>query len=392
MPRSCPHWSPPRRSSRRRQRVGSRPARLLWEQTGLVSLVRSTGADVLHSPHYTMPRRSPVPVVVTLHDATFFSHPELHSQVKARFFRAATRTAVRRAAALVVPSRATRDEVVRYTHSSSDAFYVAYHGVDRTLFHPVTVEEKDRVRATLGLGERPYVAFLGTLEPRKNVPALVRGWVEAVRDRPSRRRSSSRGRPAGTPRSTRRSPGSRTGCSSAAPGTCRWLTWPDTSRRAEVVAYPTLGEGFGLPVLEAMSCGASVLTTRELSMPEVGGDAVDYCATDDASIAAGLRSLLDRPEHRAELAAAAVARADEFTWQRAARTHLAAFEAALGGKKPHRGRLACPGRPTRRATGSPREAVEETESTCAGWSWVRPGCSARTCARCSANAASTSRR
>ena len=315
------------------ERAGSRPARLLWEQTGLVSLVRSTGADVLHSPHYTMPRRSPVPVVVTLHDATFFSHPELHSQVKARFFRAATRIAVRRAAALVVPSRATRDEVVRYTHSSSDAFYVAYHGVDRTLFHPATVEEKDRVRATLGLGERPYVAFLGTLEPRKNVPALVRGWVEAVRDRPEPPALLLAGAPGWDaevdPEIARVPDGllvRRTG----------YLPLADLAgylSGAEVVAYPTLGEGFGLPVLEAMSCGASVLTTRELSMPEVGGDAVDYCATDDASIAAGLRSLLDRPEHRAELAAAAVARADEFTWQRAARTHLAAFEAALGGKK-----------------------------------------------------------
>lgn len=310
-------------------RVAGRPARLLWEQTGLVSLVRSTGVDVLHSPHYTMPQRSPVPVVVTLHDATFFSHPELHSAVKARFFRAATRNAVRRAAALVVPSRATRDEVVRYTHGTPDAFFVAYHGVDRSLFHPVSAAEQERVRQTLDLGDRPYVAFLGTLEPRKNVPALVRGWVEAVRDRPEPPALLLAGAPGWDehvdPEIARVPEGlvvRRTG----------YLPLADLAgylSAAQVVAYPTLGEGFGLPVLEAMSCGAAVLTTRELSMPEVGGDAVDYCGTQDASIASALRGLLDEPERRAELAVAAVARSEEFTWRGAARTHLSAYEAAL---------------------------------------------------------------
>ncbi|MBO9555484.1 glycosyltransferase family 1 protein [Cellulomonas sp.] len=310
-------------------RAAGRPARLLWEQTGLVSLVRSTGAQVLHSPHYTMPRFSPVPVVVTLHDATFFSHPEVHSPVKARFFRSATRTAVRRAAALVVPSRATRDEVVRYTHASPDAFHVAYHGVDRALFHPVDEAEQERVRQTLDLHGRPYVAFLGTLEPRKNVPALVRGWVDAVRDLPEPPALLLAGAPGWDeevdPEIARVPEGlvvRRTG----------YLPLADLAgylSGALVVAYPTLGEGFGLPVLEAMSCGAAVLTTRELSMPEVGGDAVDYCGTDDASISVALRTLLTEPEHRAQLAAEATARAGEFTWRSAARTHLAAYEAAL---------------------------------------------------------------
>jgi glycosyltransferase involved in cell wall biosynthesis len=94
---------------------------------------------------------------------------------------------------------------------------------------------------------------------------------------------------------------------------------------ARVVAYPSLGEGFGLPVLEAMACGAAVLTTRRLSIPEVGGDAVAYTEPDARSIAEALGRLLDEPERRAELSGAALRRSHEFTWAACARVHLDAY-------------------------------------------------------------------
>ena len=95
-------------------RFESRPARMAWEQTGLPSLIRKVRPDVLHSPHYTSPQFPGVPVVITLHDATFFSHPQAHSRLKQRFFTFAIRRAIRRASALVVPSEATRDETIEY--------------------------------------------------------------------------------------------------------------------------------------------------------------------------------------------------------------------------------------------------------------------------------------
>ncbi|GIG29904.1 glycosyltransferase family 4 protein [Cellulomonas marina] len=310
------------------------PVRLAWEQAGLPALARRTGAQVLLSPHYTMPVRAPLPVVVTLHDATFFSHPELHSPVKARFFRAATRLAVRRAGALVVPSAATRDEVLRHVGgpgARAERFHVAHHGVDRTVFHPADEDAQRRLRERLGLGTRPYVAFLGTLEPRKNVPALVRAWARVAATHPDRPALVLAGGPGWDgdvePAIAAVPPGLtvlRTG----------YLPLPELApllSGAAVVAYPSLGEGFGLPVLEAMACGATVLTTRELSLPEVGGDAVAYCGTDEASVAQGLAALLDDAAAPARLRAAARQRAALFTWDAAARVHLAAASAALAG-------------------------------------------------------------
>jgi glycosyltransferase involved in cell wall biosynthesis len=105
---------------------------------------------------------------------------------------------------------------------------------------------------------------------------------------------------------------------------------------AEVVAYPSLGEGFGLPVLEAMACGATVLTTERLALPEVGGDTVAYCDIDEASIAKRLRQLLDDPRERQRLSSLALQRAAQFTWGRAADIHLEVFRAAAASRPWYR--------------------------------------------------------
>ena len=110
----------------------------------------------MHSPHYTMPLAQPArPSVVTLHDATFFTDPELHSSVKARFFRAWTRTSLRRAALCVVPSQATADELVRVLAARDRrSLHVAHHGVDTERFHPPTAERDGRGPADAVAGRR----------------------------------------------------------------------------------------------------------------------------------------------------------------------------------------------------------------------------------------------
>jgi glycosyltransferase involved in cell wall biosynthesis len=308
--------------------AASVPGRLVWEQVGLPAVARAAGAAVLHCPHYTMPLAARLPVVVTLHDATFFSDPGLHLPVKARFFRTWTRISLRRARRAVTPSAATRDELVRVAAADRQRIAVAHHGVDHERFRRPAPDEIDKVRSALGIGDAPYVAFLGTLEPRKNVPALVRAWVRACADRarpPALVLAGGRGWDAEVDHAVAEVPA---GLHVVRPGYLPLEQLPGLLGGAEVVAYPSLGEGFGLPVLEAMACGAAVLTTRRLALPEVGGEAAAYCEPDVAGIASALRSLLDDPARRDELAVAAVARAAEFTWAAAARAHLATYAEA----------------------------------------------------------------
>lgn len=303
--------------------VSRRPVRLAWEQAGLPVLARRLRADVLHCPHYTMPLAARLPVVTTLHDATFFTHPDLHLPVKRQFFRAWTRLSLARAARCVTPSAATREELVRVAGARRDRVDVAHLGVDADRFHVPSPAERAAVREHLGV-DGPYVAFLGTLEPRKNVPALVRAW-NALPDAPALVLAGGKGWDTEVDRAaTEVAPGRQL----LRPGYLPLDLLAGFLGEAEVVAYPSLGEGFGLPVLEAMACGAPVLTTRRLSLPEVGGDAVAYTEPEATAISAALGALLGDPARRAELAAAGRARAATFDWRSCARAHLAAYGAA----------------------------------------------------------------
>ncbi|HJQ41485.1 MAG TPA: glycosyltransferase family 1 protein [Jatrophihabitantaceae bacterium] len=312
--------------------------RLPWEQTALPLAIRQIRPDVVHSPHYTQPLAVRCPLVVTLHDATFFTAGHLHGPVKRSFFRGATRVALHRAKTCIVPSQATADELQRVAGADPAKLVVAHHGVDSSVFAPPSPAHVAAFRSELGLrvGER-YVCFLGTMEPRKNVPALIRAWVAACRDRVDAPALVLAGRPgwdAALDAAVQEVPDSlrliRTG----------YLPLTSLSALlggADLVAYPSFGEGFGLPVLEAMACGAAVLTTRRLSLPEVGGSAVEYCDVDVASITNGLRRLLDDRTRTAALGRAARERAATFRWDASAADHIKAYEQALAG---------CP-RPTR---------------------------------------------
>lgn len=312
-------------------RLAGRAARLAFEQTGLPRLARRVGAQVLHSPHYTMPLVSPVPVVVTLHDALFFSHPQWHSATKGRFFRAWTRVALRRAAACVVVSQATRSELIRAAGADPDRLTVAHEGVSADRFHPPTETELGAVREWLGIEKRDWIAFLGTLEPRKNVPALIRGFTAAVAGRSDPPALLLAGGPGWDDEVEPALAAVPAGVDVRRVGYLPAELLPGFLGGASVVAYPSLGEGFGLPVLEAMACGSAVLTTDRLSLPEVGGDAVAYTGVDAPAIGAALAALLDDPARRAELAARAVTRAAGFTWAEHAERCREVYRRAVAG-------------------------------------------------------------
>ncbi len=308
--------------------VAHRPARLAWEQTGLPMFATTVGAEVIHSPYYTCPLRAGLPVTVTVHDATFFTEPEHYDKARGTFFRSAIKTSLRRAARVIVPSKATRDELIRLLDADPTKIDVAYHGVDAEAFHVPSEAEKARVRARLGLADCDYIAFLGAKEPRKNVPNLIRGWAMTVGDMespPALVIAGGTGHDDDIDKAVAELP---VHLRLLRPGYLRYADLPGYLGGALVAAYPSHGEGFGLPILEAMACGAPVLTTPRLSLPEVGGDAVAYTGEDADEIARDLGSLLADPDRRADLSRLAVERSKEFTWQSSAEAHLHAWARA----------------------------------------------------------------
>ncbi|HEX7993600.1 MAG TPA: glycosyltransferase family 1 protein, partial [Streptosporangiaceae bacterium] len=253
--------------------------------------------------------------------------------VTATFYKAAIRTSAWRATRLIVPSKATRDEVVRVLEADSTKIDVAYHGVDHTLFNRPGQTQLDRVAARLGLRGRPYVAYLGTLEPRKNVPALIAGWAEAVADLaepPALVLAGGTGWSDEVDNAVAAVPAH---LRLVRPGYLHFTDLPGFFGGALIVAFPSIGEGFGLPVLEAMACGAPVLTTHRTSLPEVGGDAVAYTEPDAASIKSSLRALIDDGAQREALGNAGYARSLEFTWAASAQAHMACYERAAAARQ-----------------------------------------------------------
>ncbi|MCT9622509.1 glycosyltransferase family 4 protein [Curtobacterium sp. C2H10] len=312
------------------------PLRFLWEQTGLPALGRRIGAAVLHSPHYTFPFSWRRGSVVTLHDATFFSNPEWHSRLKRTFFTWWSRRSLRTRPVVIVPSAATATEAARVVSGIRADVRVAPLGVDRTVFHePSTAEVEDaRIAATLP-DDASWIAFLGTIEPRKNVTALLDAYA-AVRDARAVTGSDTPWLVLSGARGWDEAAIARLDALQDADHVIEagYLPLEDLSGflgGAEFVVYPSLGEGFGLPVVEAMATGACVLTTRRLSLPEVGGDAAVYTEPDTSALGAAMASLLDDPALVASHRAAALRRASSFTWEATAAVHVDAYAAVARG-------------------------------------------------------------
>jgi glycosyltransferase involved in cell wall biosynthesis len=308
-----------------------RPVRFAWEQIGLPWFARRVEADVVHSPHYTFPLLWTGGRVVTLHDATFFSDPQVHRPIKRFFFQTWIRLAWRRAGAVVTPSLATASEVERFLGPPTALLEVAPHGVNGGRFHPPTEEQLAGFRKEVDLAEGAHwFAFLGTIEPRKNMVALLDAYAGLRRefgdDTPQLLVSGGRG---WDKQALARldSLGENSGVHEL--GYLPMASLPALLGGSVAVMYPSLGEGFGLPVLEAMSCGAAVITTNRLAIPEVGGDAVRYTEVDADSIRDAMRELHLDENERVRFSELAVRRASFFSWHATAASHITAYRSVL---------------------------------------------------------------
>jgi len=303
-------------------------------RTGFPKIEWLVGAsDVVLAPNFIPPPTSASCVVVVVHDLAFEVMPETATRNDARWRRAFQRS-LERAAAVIVPSDAARNDLERFYGTDAQRVHVIHHGTDTEAFSPAIPPQVEEVRHRFGI-EGPYIIFLGGLEPRKNLESLVRafGLVEDRRSWLVLAGGAVWWAPDYTDRIDRaiaelppdvRARIVRTGYLS------------DADRRAllsgaELLAYPSRYEGFGFPILEAFAVNVPVLTSNRSSMPEVAGNAALLIDPDEpASIAKGLDELLGDDDLRNVLRASGMARVASFTWERCARQTSTVLKQAYG--------------------------------------------------------------
>ena len=286
-------------------------------------------ADVFHASYLTNPPRRPR-LTATLHDLTCWTMPELHKPANVAAERRRAETIWKRADGLIAVSADTRDEAVRRLGLDARRIRVIHNGVDERFFAAGAVEA-DRARALYRL-ERPYVLWVGTIEPRKNLDLALDAWA-AIANELRREFALVVAGPEGwaAPRTIARL--------RSQPAGLRYLGYvpeadlPGLTAGAAALFYPSLYEGFGLPVAQAMACGVAVLTSNLSALPEVAGDGALYADPRSLSeLRAGLERLLRAPELRQKLGAAGRERAERYRWEEAAQRSMEFFEAVGGGR------------------------------------------------------------
>lgn len=314
------------------------PGYSLRELAALGGALRAPGLglDLFHATHYVLPFGLPCPAVVTVHDLIHLRRPEqLSSRFAGLYARALLGRAVRRARLLLTVSRATADDLVARLGADPGRIEVIPNGVDPAFFADPGPERVRALLAPLGL-EPPYLLFLGNPKPHKNVARLLAAFARLD--------------PAATPplvlagarpaeRAALEAEVGRAGLAGRVVclGHLPASALPALFRGASLFLFPSLAEGFGLPVLEAMAAGIPVVASEIPALRELAeGSAELVDPLSEAGIAEGIARLLGDARRRAELAARGPERARQFDWETTARRTAAAYAVALAGGRTRR--------------------------------------------------------
>jgi len=291
--------------------------RIAWEQVVEPGAIRRCGADAVHSPVNVSPLLPGCPTVVTLHDLAFLKFPHTFTRAKRIYLSRLVGISARHADHVIVPSDASRLDVVEALGVAPDKVTVVPEGVD----------ERYRVRADVARPlQGPYILFAGTIEPRKNLPVLLRSFASLkVLGYPHKLALA--GAPGWMYEEVYRTIESLGIADSVAlTGFVGDLVpWYN---HADLFVYPSLYEGFGLPPLEAMACGTPAVTSSAGSLREVIGNAgILVAPTDVDGFVEAMRSILDDAELRQRLIRAGAARAAMFSWDDTVRKTVGIYEA-----------------------------------------------------------------
>lgn len=305
------------------------PAHNRFEQWLLPAELWPLRLDLLHSPDFIPPLRFRGPSVITVHDLAFLIYPEILTRESARYY-GQIDAAVERANRIIAVSESTKKDLMTLLGVPEAKITVVYEAAE-SVYRPIPREEAERkVKELFGL-ELPFVLFVSTLEPRKNVPTLLRAF-RIVKDR------------------------YHNGLKLVLVGKKGWLCSQifdlvDALKlrddvvflgfvpgdklvylynTASLLAHPAIYEGFGLPILEAMACGLPVVASNIASIPEVAGDAallVD--PMDEEALADAIRRVLRDSELARTMRARGLERAKSFSWRKTAQETLAVYRDAL---------------------------------------------------------------
>jgi len=286
--------------------------------------------DLLHSPDFIPPRWGAKRFVITVHDLAFLRYPQFLTAESRRYYNEQIQSAVSRAHAIAADSHATQVDLINLLNAPEEKITVIHLGLDEQ-FHPRPPEEVSAVLARHRL-PRGFILFVGTFEPRKNVPTLLKAYA-ALRAQ----------WPEAPPLVLA---GNRGWLFEEAQTLARELKLhahtyfmenfpsadlPATYCGAGVTVLPSYYEGFGFPVLEAMGSGTPVVMSNVSSLPEVGGEAVLSCdPTDEAALTEALYRALTDSALRERLISSGLARAKTFTWEKTAQETLALYERVMG--------------------------------------------------------------
>ncbi len=300
--------------------------RIPWEQTVLP--FASARLDVLHCPVNIRPLLAFCPTVVTIHDLIYLVYPEKYLPAKRRYLTATTGWSVRHASRVIAVSESTKRDIVRLLHVPADKITVVYNGVDER-FRPIA--DQQAIAAFKRKHNLParFILYLGTIEPRKNIGLLLRAFAQ-LRQQPdfADLRLVVGGAKGWLYDDTFRQAGLGEG-DIVFPGYLADDELPLWYNSASVFVYPSLYEGFGLPVAEALACGAPVIAANTSSLPEVVGDAGILIAPDDVvGLAEAAARILHDDAYAAHLRAAAAIQGARFSWRTAAEQTLQVYAAA----------------------------------------------------------------
>jgi glycosyltransferase involved in cell wall biosynthesis len=303
--------------------------RLLWEQIAFPRLVVNSGAELLHSLHYTRPYRLNCPSVVTFHDMTFFLFPGLHTRIKRYFFPLAIRMSARRAQALIAVSENTRQDAIRLLGLPPDRITTTPLGVDVD-FRPCQIEARRQAVQEKYHLPAEFILYVGLIEPRKNLPLLIRAYKSMLES--GREIALVLGGRFGWDSGYLIEEISAFGLQDRVhfTGYISREDLPIVYNLASLFVYPTRYEGFGLPVLEALACGTPTITSAVASLPEIAGDAVAWVPPgDEQALAQTMSALLADQAWRQQLAVKGPVQAAQFTWNRTAQLTLQVYRRVL---------------------------------------------------------------